>query len=263
VKSTTLAGGAGAAAEAVRKPLEARRAPHACQIVCGDAFETGATFDAWFAAEPGHPQAGSACFERVGDVVRSPATLVAAVDTAMREGTPPAAVLIHENLPDSRARARGDGALQAVRSLKERIGPMAIPPCILVTARLHPPEIYRFRLAGGAHVIDCATQDLAARRAVLAAAIGGERWRHAPCPPRVAFTPRDLDLLPLLAADLSANEIARRLGLSDAQVHDARRALYRRLDDAGAVDFVLSGHTTALAAAALRAGAIWVPLAYE
>jgi DNA-binding NarL/FixJ family response regulator len=247
-------------ADTTRAPVADRTQSPAYRIVCGDAFESDVTFDAWFSAQTARPD--RIRFARLGDVARSAATLVAAV-TAGRNGVATAAVLVHENLKGSGAPGRTAGALEAVRTLRDRLGPVAMPPCILITARAHPPEIHRFRLAGGAHAIDCATQTVAARCAVLAAAIRGERWRHAPCPPRVAFTPRDIDLLPLLAADLSAHEIARSLGITSAQVHDARRALYRRLDTAGAVDFVLSGQTTALATAALRAGAIWVPLSHD
>lgn len=224
-------------------------------VVCGDALESRVVFDAWLGAGDCDGR-----FVRLGDVERTAGSVLAAVEVARTAGVPPAVVLVHENLPSGLMRSRGNGALHVAQTLRDRYGPVDAPPCVLVTARAHPPEIYRFRQAGGAHAIDSGTMPLAARRAVLARAVMGERWNHTPIP-RVTFTARDFDLLPFLEADVSVNEIARRLGLTDAQVHDGRRGLYRRLQEADCVDFVLSGHTAALAAAALRAGAIWEPLA--
>ena len=44
------------------------------------------------------------------------------------------------------------------------------------------------------------------------------------------------------------------------RVHEWRRALHRRLYDAGCIDWPLTGQTVALAEAAVNAGAVWIPL---
>lgn len=219
-------------------------------------------FDAWFTDSlAGSPLRSADRLIRHGDVVRSAAAAVKALgDGASGKTEPPAAILVHEALPGFTSHGRGEGVLALLHALPSLFESQSPPPCILIAGRLHPPEIQRFRLAGGAHVIDWSTQSWGQRRHVLRAAIRGSRWHHTPCPPLLEFTTRDLDLLPCLEADLSPNETARHLGLSDQQVHDSRRALYARLLKAEAVEFVLAGHTTALATAAMHAGAIWVPL---
>jgi DNA-binding CsgD family transcriptional regulator len=74
----------------------------------------------------------------------------------------------------------------------------------------------------------------------------GERGLHADHSPAVALTPRELNVLHLLATGMSADAMARRLGISPRTVHKHLQALYRKLGAADRLSAVLHAQNAGL-----------------
>ena len=236
--------------------------PESVPVLCCDDVDDEELFDAQFDRDWNERRRSGERRRLVRYTAVRPSVGAAwgALTTAAKHADMPRVVLIDNHLRSAEG-GFVEGAFELLRLITERFTPAERPVCILYTSRFDPCVAHAFCEQGGSHAID-KLLGWEQRLRVIWAAIDGERWQHSPSPPLVKFTPRDYAILPFLAADLSANSIARELGLSDEQVHDARRGLYGRLDEhePRLVDFALSGQTTALAQAALRAGAVWTPL---
>ncbi|WP_411073950.1 response regulator transcription factor [Streptomyces sp. cmx-4-7] len=80
----------------------------------------------------------------------------------------------------------------------------------------------------------------------LRAVPGGDRTRRANRSLAAPLTPRELNVLHLLATGLPADSMARRLGISPRTVHKHLHALYRKLGAADRLDAVLRAQDVGL-----------------
>ena len=204
--------------------------------------------------------------QRYGTVRASVRAAQGALTTAASHSEMPAVVLIDDWLSVGQGRTR-PGAFELLRWIESTFEPSLRPSCVLMTGRFDPLKAHAFCEWGGIQAIDKVADPWQNRTKTIWDAVAGIRWHHTPNPPRLKFTARDLEILPYLMADISsAKDICSGLGLGAEEaekIHESRRALHRRLREAGCIDWPLSGQTVALAEAALEAGAIWVPLEYR
>ncbi|KOX36336.1 MULTISPECIES: helix-turn-helix transcriptional regulator [unclassified Streptomyces] len=89
----------------------------------------------------------------------------------------------------------------------------------------------------------------------LREASGGDRSRRANQSLAAPLTPRELNVLHLLATGLPADSMARRLGISPRTVHKHLHALYRKLGAADRLDAVLRAQSAGLLAGGGEPGA--------
>lgn len=212
---------------------------------------------------------------RHGVVRKSVIAATGALETAERQGDLPDVILIDDYLKGpAGSRDPVPSAFELLRWIVARFAEGTRPLCLLITSRITPPLAHAFCTQGGSHVIDKTLRpSLRDQIEVIWRALDGERWRHSPDPPLIRFSPRELEILPYLAADRSPSETAAALGLGPPHVHQARSKLYGKLkkyDEQNTrdgrpplIDFPVHGASTRLAEAALQLGAIWVPLEHQ
>ena len=155
-----------------------------------------------------------------------------------------------------------EGGLALMKWISEKYGDQR-PICVLVSGRMSPTLAYTFCNLGGHHAIDTVRYAPAWRDrvAILWRALGGERWRPSPYPPKVHFNPDELELLPLLEAGKGNSEIRAVLSWSPDKLTYVRKSIYKRLTACKLIDVEYNAAlTTALSDAALAGGAIWEPL---
>jgi len=153
------------------------------------------------------------------------------------------AALISEDLGDDRFTARMLGVVRAdldrtLRAMAARTRPAVDQTFAGLDERLGPALAAELIGAGGALSIPDAAQEAA----VWLAAHSGEPERPAPDP----LTPREAEVLAVLAEGLSNKEIAAELGLSVKTVMHHSVAIYRKLDVRGRAEATAVAHRQGL-----------------